>query len=193
LATARGDRWEAIYVLALTTGLREGELLGLRWRFVDLEKGILRVGGNVQPGPTGLTLKEPKNPTSIRPVLLTKLAIEALRQHKARQMAEREKMGPHWREHDLVFPTTVGTLTRCQSFISRHFRPLQVRAGVPPVRFHDLRHSSATLLIESGVPLPIVSEILGHSTTRITGDLYTHVSLAMQQQAVDSMDALFGA
>jgi integrase len=99
----------------------------------------------------------------------------------------------HWREHDLVFPTAAGTLTRCQSFISRLYRPLQVKAGVPPVRCHDLRHTSATLLIESGVLLPIMSDILGHSMTRIAGDLCTHVSLAMQQQAMDSIDNLLGA
>ncbi len=192
LAAAKDTRWEPIYVLALTTGLREGELLGLRWRFVDLGAGTLTVSGNVQPGHNGLTLKEPKNASSVRTVKLTSLAVEALRQHRVRQAREREKAGEHWREHDLVFPTTVGTLTRCQDFYARHYRPLLAKAGVPSVRFHDLRHSAATLLIASGVPLPIVSQILGHSTTRITADLYTHVSLAMQQQAVDNMDALLG-
>lgn len=192
LVAAKGTRWEAIIVLAATTGLREGELLGLRWRFVNLEAGTLTVNGNVQPGHKGLVLKEPKNPSSVRTVKLTKMAVEALREHKARQAVEREKMGEFWQEHGLVFPTTIGTLIRCQDFYARNYRPLLAKAGVPPVRFHDLRHGAGTFLVASGVPLPIVSKILGHSTTRITADLYTHVHLQMQQQAVDNMDSLLG-
>jgi integrase len=139
----------------------------------------------------GLTLKEPKNKSSIRQVKLTALAVAVLRQQKARLAREREQAGELWREMDLVFPTTLGTLKRCQNFVARDYRPLQVKAGVPPVRFHDLRHSQATFLMELGVPLSVVSEILGHSSTKVTGDLYTHVSLAMQQEAADKMDELF--
>lgn len=157
-----------------------------------MEKGVLKVGSNVQPGHNGLTLKEPKNLSSIRAMKLTRMAVDALRRHKTLQALEREKMGGHWHERELVFPTMVGTLARCQDFYARNYRPLVAKAGVAFVRFHDLRHSAATLSIDSGVPLPIVSQILGHSTTRITGDLYTHVSLAMQQQAVDNMDTLLG-
>jgi integrase len=93
LDSAKGTRWEAIFVLALCSGLRESELLGLRWRYVDLERGMLTVAGNVQPGPHGLTLKEPKNAASVRMLKLPELAIVALREHLTRQTREREKMG----------------------------------------------------------------------------------------------------
>jgi integrase len=193
LDSAKGTRWEANFVLALCTGLREGELLGLRWRFVDLECGTLTVAGNVQPGLNGLTLKEPKNAASARTLKLPELATVALREHQTRQAAEREKMGEHWHNLDLVFPTTVGTLALCQHFYKRVYRPLVAQADIPPIRFHDLRHGAATLLIAAGVPLPVVSQILGHSTIKVTADLYTHVNLAMQQPATDAMDALLGA
>lgn len=193
LDAAKGNRWEAIYVLALTVGMREGELLGLRWRFVDLDAGVLTVHGNVQPGEGGLVLKEPKNPSSIRHIKMPKMAVEALRAHRERRAIEREKMGDQWREHDLVFPTVVGSPAGCQNFITRNYRPLLAKAGVPVVRFHDLRHSAATLLIASGVPLKVVSEVLGHADIQMTANLYGHVALSMQQQAADNMDRLLGA
>jgi integrase len=188
--TAKGTRWAAIYVLVLSTGLREGELLGLRWRYVDLERGTLTVFGNVQPGVGGLVLKEPKNLSSARIVKLPQIAVQALREHRTRQDVER--LGEFWQERDLVFPNTIGGLMRCQGFLKRYYKPMLANAGIPYLRFHDLRHSAATLLVAMGVHLSVVSQILGHSSIKVTSDLYTHVSVAMQQPASDAMDALFG-
>jgi integrase len=192
LETARGDRFEAIYSLVMTTGLREGELLGLRWRYVDLERGALQVRGNVQRIEGKPVVKEPKNESSARQVLLTKVAVDALRQHRKRQLEERLQVGDAWQDHDLVFPSAIGSPMYAQNFLARSYFPLRKRAGIPPVRFHDLRHSAATLLLASGVHPKIVSEILGHSRIAVTMDLYSHVTMTMQQEAVNVMEGLFG-
>jgi integrase len=193
LKLAQGDRFEALYVLALTTGLREGELLGLRWRYVDVERGALQVRGNVQRIEGKPVVKEPKTDSSARQVLLTKFAVDALRQHRLRQLEERLKMGDTWDEQDLVFPNQVGGPMYAQNFLSRSYLPLRKRAGIPQVRFHDLRHSAATLLLASGVHPKVVSEILGHSRIAVTMDLYSHVTMTMQHDAVNVMDNLFGS
>jgi integrase len=191
METARGSRWYVAIVLALTAGMREGEMLGLRWRYVDLDRGVLTVSGNAQPGVSGLVLKEPKNRSSIRQIKLTTLAVEALREHQALQAIEREQAGDQWQEMGLVCPTVVGTPVRSQNFVTRGFRPLAEKAGIPRVRFHDLRHTHATLLTGLGTTLPLVSGILGHSSIQITGDLYTHTSIAMQEPVMKQLDALF--
>jgi integrase len=190
IRTARNSRWLGAIVLAVTAGMREGEVLGLRWRYVDLESGVLTVSGNVQPGLNGLTLKAPKN-NKLRQIKLAAYAVEVLRQQQARLAVERERAGELWHEMDLVFPNTLGGLKRCQNFVARDYRPLLVKAGVPPVKFHELRHSQATLLIALGVPLAVVSQILGHSSVKTTGDIYTHINLGMQQQATDKLDQVF--
>ena len=184
--------FEALYVLALTTGLREGELLGLRWRYVDLERGALQVRGIVQRIDGKPVVKEPKTESSSRQVLLTKLAVDALRQHRLRQLEERLKMGDAWDDQDLVFPNQSGGPMYAQNFLSRSYLPLRKRAGIPQVRFHDLRHSAATLLLASGVHPKVVREILGHSRIAVTMDLYSHVTMTMQRDAVNAMDTLFG-
>jgi integrase len=192
LEAAHGDRLEALYVLVLTTGLREGEILGLRWRHVHLDRRTLDVRGNVQRIEGRPTIQEPKNPHSERQVLLTQMAVDALRRHQARQSEERQLLGDAWQEHDLVFPSQIGTPMYAQNLLGRSFYPIRRRADVPPVRFHDLRHSAATLLLAQGIHPKIVSEILGHSRIGVTMDLYSHVSMTMQQGAVAAMDALLG-
>ncbi len=190
LATAEGHRLEALFLLALTTGLREGELLALTWATVDLDEASLEVRGNLQRIERQLTISAPKTDSSRRHVALTGLSVDSLRRHRARQAEERLAMGPLWEDHNLVFCRENGRPIDGTGMLRGGFYPLLARAGLPKVRFHDLRHSTATLLMSLGIDLKIISEILGHSSVRITGDVYTHVSLEMQRPAAQAMDTL---
>lgn len=180
LAAARDDRLEALYVLALTSGMRQGELLGLRWQDVDLPAGSVSV------------VRQLKTETSRRPVLLTRKGVAALRRHRAAQDAERRQAGTAWDDHDLVFSNTVGRPINPRNLLRRSFYPLLARAGLRRIRFHDLRHTTATLLLREGVHPKIVSELLGHSQIGITLNLYSHVTVSMQRAAVDTLGGLLG-
>jgi integrase len=192
LRAAAEDRRGALYVLAVTAGLREGELLGLRWRDVDLDGRRVRVVGSMQvlPG-VGLTIVEPKTAGSRRQVVITDLAADALRRHRAGQAEQRLAAGDEWDDHDLVFPNAFGRPIT-PSNLYRAFQAFLRRAELPRVRLHDLRHTAATLLLEQGVHPKIVSEMLGHTTIGITLDLYSHVTPTMQAQAARALDELFG-
>ncbi len=200
LAAAAGDRLEALYVLALTTGLRQGELLALHWADLDLESGVLQVRGTLHrvPGVSvaaadGLVISEPKTRHSRRPVRLSSLAVSALRTHRRRQLEERLAMGEVWEDQDLVFTTSIGRPCEARSLNRTSYVPLLARAGVPYIKFHTLRHSAATLLLSQGIHPKIVAELLGHTTISMTLDIYSHVTLDMQQEAADTMDRLFRA
>jgi integrase len=190
LAAAEEDRLGALCVVALTSGMREGELLGLRWRDVDLGAGVVAVRSTLYRADGGLHLGEPKTARSRRSVHLTGEAVAALRRHRERQVAERLRLGPAWEDNDLVFASEVGRPVERQNMLRRSFHPLLRRAGVPRVRFHDLRHSTATLLLGMGVHPKIVSEILGHATVAITLDTYSHVTPAMHRGAAEAMSSL---
>jgi integrase len=190
LEAAEGDRFEALYVLALTTGMRLGELLALRWSNVDLDGGSLSVRGTLHRDAGTLAIAEPKTAGSRRHVSLGTVVVEALRRHRVNQTAERLLQGPTWQDNDLVFANEVGKPIEPSNLRRRSFVPLLAKAGLPSIRFHDLRHSAATLLLGQGIHPKIVSERLGHSRVSITLDLYSHVTPTMQQQAADAMDAL---
>jgi len=193
LDAAACDRLEALYVLALTTGAREGELLALRWRDVHFDANALEIRGSLQRVPTGLIIAEPKTGKSRRRVGLTDTAITALRQHRARQAAERLRLGPAWENvHDLVFTDETGRPIDATKFLRNSFAPLLRRAGLPAMRFHDLRHTAATLLLGRGIHPKIVSEMLGHSQIAITLDLYSHVTPTMQLEATAAMESILG-
>jgi integrase len=179
--------------LALTTGMREGELLGLRWQDVDLERATVQVRLNVQEQDGRFALAEVKTAYSRRNIALSRTAIEALRLHRAQQNIEKLRLGPAWdTRHDLIFPNTVGTVMIPDNLVKRSFKPLLAVAGLPDVRFHDLRHTAATLLLSRGVHPKVVSEMLGHADISITLRVYAHVTPNMQQAAVAVMDELFG-
>lgn len=182
LSAARGHRLQALYVLALTTGLRQGELLALRWADLDLTQSVLQVRFSLLWGADGHSFRPPKSKRSRRRVSLTSLAVAALREHRARQAEERLALGGAWTDLDLVFPTCLGTPQRPAN-LRRSFRALLVSAGVRRVRFHDMRHTAATLLLLKGVHVKVVSELLGHSTIALTLDTYSHVLPDMQAQA----------
>jgi integrase len=188
LAAAASDRLEAVYSLACTAGMRRGEVLALHWRDVDLHRGALSVTGSLQRGAGGLTISEPKTVTSRRLVMLAQSALDALRRREARQSDERVLAGLSWREHGLVFTSAVGGPIEPGNLLRRSFWPILDRAGLPHIRFHDLRHTAATLMLSQGVHPKVASELLGRATVGITLDLYSHVSESMQREAARAMD-----
>jgi integrase len=193
LDNAKGDRLEALYVTALTTGMRQGELLGLLWSDVDLDARVAIVQRSLQVSAGGKReLGPPKTTRSRRRVLLHRSAVKALEEHKRRQAAEIEQAMGAWTDMDLVFPNIVGQPIDPTNLIRRSFYPLLKSASLPRIRFHDLRHTAATLLLGQGVHPKVVSEMLGHSQISITLDLYSHVTETMLQAAVDAFDDVFG-
>ncbi len=189
-------RFEALYVLALTTGMRQGELLGLHWKEVYLERKLLRVVWNVKAseqtaGKERYYLGDTKTEGSTRTIHLAALAVEALRTHRARQKAEKLSIGLDiWQEHDLVFPNPWGALYSPAALYGQ-FIKLAKHAGLPRIRFHDLRHTAATILLARGIPVKQVSEMLGHSDIAITLRVYGHVLPAIHEQAASMMDEVF--
>jgi integrase len=126
-------------------------------------------------------------------VMLTRLAVGSLRKHRLAQSAERLRLGPTWEDNDLAFPNEVGRPLEASNLLRRSFGPLLVRAGLPASRFHDLRHTAATLMLGRGIHPKIVSEMLGHSQISVTLDLYSHVTPTMQRDATAAVDAALGS
>ena len=183
LEAARTDRFEALYVLAVTTGMHQGELLGLRWEDVDLQNGLVWIRRTLTRNGGRLLLGEPKTKRSRRTVRLTNTAVEALRVHLRRQLDEVERLGDLYEDRGLVFATQRGTLLNPTNLRNRSFAPLLKKAALPAIRFHDLRHTCATLLLGRNVNPKVVSEMLGHATIAITLDTYSHVLPDMQDHA----------
>lgn len=183
---------ETVVTVALTLGLRKGELLGLRWRHVDLDAGTLTVATTLQyRRGQGLVESTPKTARSARTVALPQTCVRALEQHRRRQAAARLAAGAAWVDEDYVFTTSVGTPIDPQNLL-RSFQRLCETAGIGRRRFHALRHSAATLMLAQGVPLAVISNVLGHSGIAITADVYARVGAELHQQAADAMDAVFG-
>ena len=187
---AAGSRFEALYVLAVTTSMRQGELLALKWSSVNLEQGVVRVTGTVTRTETGLSITAPKTARSRRAVVLASRATAALERHRLTQAEERFRLGGAWEEQGLVFSTVTGGLVERDQLVRGDFFPLLRRAGLPAIRFHDLRHTAATLLLSQGVHPKVASEMLGHATVAITLDRYSHVTETMQRAAAESIDTL---
>jgi integrase len=190
LIAIHADELEALYVLALTTGMRQGELLALKWRDLDLDGGWLRVQSTIRKLRGQFVYAPPKTKRSRRGVALTALGIEALRRHQLRQAAARSAAGSAWHDMDLVFTDALGEPLEGRYVLRHYFRPLLHRAGLPVIRFHDLRHTTATLLLAQGIHPKIVSEMLGHTTIGITLDTYSHILPAMQREAAHTLDRL---
>jgi integrase len=188
LEVARGDRLEALYVLAIHTGLRQGELLGLKWEDVDLESGTLRVRRTLVTAKGGPVLTAPKTKGSRRSVKLTQGAVEALRSHLKHQLQEIDRAGSLWRENSLMFASESGEPLDRRYLTSCCYKALLKRAELPMIRFHDLRHTCATLLLSKNVNPKIVSEMLGHASIAITLDTYSHVLPNMRDQAAAAME-----
>jgi integrase len=189
LEAASADRLEGLYVLAIHTGMREGELLGLKWDDVDLEAGVLRLRRALVREGSKVKLGDLKTPKSRRSVRLTRAAAEALRSHLERQLEEMERMGSLYQPGGLVFATESGTLINPSNLRNRSFKPLLKHAGLPDMCFHDLRHTCATLLLTQGTHPKLVQELLGHATIAMTLDTYSHFLPSMGDQTVRAMEA----
>lgn len=189
LEAVQGDELEALYVLAVTSGLRQGELLALRWRDVDLEAGWLDVNATMSRGQR----LPPKTATSRRRVKVGRLAIAALRAHRLR-MAERLLPYRARTEGDvLVFLTPLAEPWNGSHITERSFKPLLRRAGLREIRFHDLRHACASLLLSQGIRVDLVSQMLGHSSPATTLAIYAHLMPGDQDEAIRRIDAILGA
>lgn len=190
LSYVTGSRYEALYYLALITGLRRGELLGLKWSDLDWVTGVLMVQRQLLWTKTnGLAFAEPKTKKGRRPVKLGMSAIDKLRKHLALQQTERRFNVKRWQENDLIFPSMIGTPMDPTNLTHFHGE-LIGKIGLPKIRFHDLRHTAATLMLQEGIHPKVVQERLGHSTITMTLDQYSHVLPGMQDEAAERLDTL---
>ncbi|MFE4366749.1 tyrosine-type recombinase/integrase [Streptomyces sp. NPDC056835] len=184
LAAARGHRLHSLFELALHTGLRKGELLGLRWEDLDLDAGTAAIRRTLQrTNAGGLTTLPTKTRASERRIALPTRCIQSLKLHHER---EREVAGTTW-QHDAHVFTTVQGRPIDPTNLTRTFTTLLRNTGLRRIRFHDLRHSTATLLLEQGVELVVIKELLGHAHIDVTATVYAHVRLRLQRDAIDSL------
>lgn len=194
LASIAGHRLEAAYTVALSLGLRRGELLALAWEDVDLDgtPPRLTVRLALKRHDEGLVLEEPKTRQSRRTVHLPASAVASLRRHRARQAEERLRAGELWEPlplgRDLLFRTELGTAVDPDNFRNITYR-VTADAGIGRWSPHQLRHSAASLLLAQGVPLKVVSEVLGHSSIRVTADVYGHLIDDAKAEAADAIEA----
>lgn len=188
-ATA-GDRLGPLWAIAVTSGLRQGELLALRWPDVDLEGATLAVRQTLARGTHDLS--EPKTERARRTLRLGGEALWALREQRRLQLEERLAAGARWRDGGYVFASGIGTPLDARN-VTRALAAALERAGLPHQRFHDLRHAYATLLLEHGEELAVVSRTLGHADLSTTPDVYAHLTPAMLERTAARMDAILGA
>jgi len=187
---AKEDRLYSAYVLSATTGLRRGELLGLDWSCISLDQGIVNVKRQLLSLRSGIAFEETaKTKSGKRSITLTDDAIRELKIHKKRQLQERLLIGESYQDNGLVFCKGDGSPVGPNEF-TKHFQRLLVNAGLPKVRLHDLRHTHATLLLQRGVPAKLVQERLGHSSIKMTLDLYSHVTPETAKLAAESLNGL---
>ncbi|MBC5823364.1 MAG: site-specific integrase [Candidatus Eremiobacteraeota bacterium] len=191
LEAAKFDRLRALYVLALATGMRQGELLGLQWEDVHLDERSLsvrhtltRTYGKAREEGKTFELTEPKTDAGRRRIDLPNVAVRALKEHRARMLAEGLRASP------FVFCSIDGNPLVKGNVVNRSFRPILKRANLPDIRFHDLRHTAATLMLKCNVHPKIVQSTLGHANVAITLNVYSHVLPTMQREAADKLDAI---
>ncbi|MCY4661744.1 MAG: tyrosine-type recombinase/integrase [Acidobacteria bacterium] len=189
LAAVAGHRLEALFTVAVGIGLRRGEALGLSWDSVDLDAGVLSVFRTLERAGSEPRFGEPKTARGRRTITLPNIVASALRGHRSRQLEERLAAGPRWQDFGLVFTTPTGTPLDGRN-VTRRFKTILRRAGLPDIRYHDLRHTAATLLLAQGVDPRTIMETLGHSEIGMTLNTYAHVVPALQREAAAKMDAL---
>ena len=191
LQAVRGDRLEALFTVALACGLRQSETLGLRWSDVNVDDGTLSIQRTLQRFNGAFTFFPPKTARSRRTIAMPAPVAAALREHMKRQLGERMVMGEAWEGAvwgPLVFTNEIGRpLTSFH--VSRRFNKLLHLAGLPPMRYHDLRHGAASLMAAQGVPARVAMEILGHAQISTTMNVYTHVAPELQKDAAERLSS----
>lgn len=192
LTSLEGDRMRPLFAVGVALGLRKGELLALRWQDVDLDAEVLRVRATVQRlgKGVGLVTGAPKTAKSRRTLPLPRVLVATLRDHRVVQEREREAAA-WWHDSGLVFTTKKGTMIEPRN-LNRFLDEAIARAGLRRIRFHDLRHTCASLLLAQGVSPRVVMEVLGHSQMSMTTDLYGHVMPSSLRSAADALDGVFG-
>ncbi|MGA9996640.1 MAG: site-specific integrase [Pyrinomonadaceae bacterium] len=193
LKAAAQDRWGVLFAFALATGMRPEEYLGLQWKDLDLDKGIVTVRRAIIWRATGggWNFGEPKTARSRRSIPLPASTLRSLKEHRRIQAEERLKAGADYQQHDLVFATSEGSPLMPRNLKRRHFRPILKTAKLPDdFRLYDLRHSCATLLLSAGENPKVVSERLGHASITLTLDVYSHVLPTMQQAAAERLEKI---
>lgn len=184
------DRFHALFAIAITLGLRKGELLALRWQDVDLDRATLQVNGSLQRIDGKQVRVETKTASSNRTLRLPPLAVDALRARRTLQLEERLLIGPRWVDTGYLFTSRYGAPVH-REHLSSYFHTILKRVGLRRIRFHDLRHTAATLMLASGVQVHVVSKILGHSSIVTTLDKYGHVIRAMEERTIDIISAIY--
>jgi len=192
-ATAEANRLGAAFVMLATTGLRRGEVLGVRWRDLDLDARTLSVVQTITNVDGKLVFGKPKTSKSVRQISIDERTAAMMRQHRRAQREDQMAMGPEWgNDGDLAFTDEAGGSIRPEWF-SKEFGRVVAASGVPRIRLHDVRHTYATIALKTGIPAKVVSEHLGHSTIAITLDLYSHVTPGIDRDATDRISAaMFG-
>ncbi|HUP69960.1 MAG TPA: tyrosine-type recombinase/integrase [Acidimicrobiales bacterium] len=189
LEACRGDRLVALWTLMVSTGMRRGEAVGLRWEDVDLKASRLSVVQHVVVVNNRPLIQEIKTPTSRRSLVLYPNVVTVLRKHRAAQKEEHLFVGGGWVESGLVFTTATGGVLHPRNML-RSFDAVVAKAGVPDITMHDLRHTAASLALRAGVHPKLVQEMLGHARVAITLDLYSHVVEEMHHDATDKLGRL---
>lgn len=186
LEASTPDRNHALYCLALCCGCRQGELLALSWRDIDFDQSTVTVSKTLEESRGGLRLVAPKTKNGRRTIAAPGVVMQALNEHRQFLVADGTFNA------DIVFPTTRGTWQRKANLLQRSFYPIIERATLPRIRFHDLRHTCATLLLQAGTNVKLVSETLGHRDISTTLQIYGHVLKDERRSAADTMQNLFG-
>lgn len=183
-------KYRTLILLAILTGLRRGELVALKWGDINFDKGTLTVSKQAQyiPG-QGVVVREPKTKSSRRTIALPSTAINYLKEHRREQAAERFKIADLWKDGNYLFTTWEGKIMHPDT-PSSWFNDFLKKNNLPHIRFHDLRHSSATILLGNGIPLKNVSARLGHSSASITANIYAHALESVDRQAADKLDQI---
>lgn len=190
LTATAGSEFEALYYLALTTGMREGELLGLKWFDIDWEKSTLQVQRQLQQvEKKGYVFVPPKTKKGRRKIQLGEASIAQLMAQREHQKEAKAVAGDRWQENELIFPTTIGTPLDNHR-VTDEFKSILKKAGLPNIRFHDLRHTSISLLLDAGMPVNAVQGRAGHSKPSVTTDIYGHTTARGQEQAAGIIENL---